>query len=1087
MSMTRARAIEIFLVPLLVSLAPAAVSAQRITGDITGTVTDAAQAVTPGATVTGVCPDTGLTRTTQTDSAGGYSLPDLPVCVYKVRVELQGFKAVTRDVQVAVGSTTKADFSLEVGAREETVTVAGASPIVEFSDKVNSYVDQERIVDLPLSGRDFNSLLGVTPGVQRAPGGGFLAVSIAGARATSNNYMVDGIPNNDRYYGDSVLNQTGVVGVPATLVPMDAISEFTVQQTPSAEFGVKGGAAINVVMKSGTNNLHGSAHYFRHDEWTDSPNFFIKKNGGDTTPIENQQFGGTIGGPIKKDRTFFFGYYEGQRLSVISPYQANVPTLGEIGEARARIAGAGMTTSPIGEALLRYYPTDPSGQIVVEAPSIADMDSFSVKLDHRINSNNMVNGRYFYGNSFQSAPATVGELTPGGDNPSDLFNSVADPTRVNLLGLVWTSTLSPKLILETRFGYSRFSQTIAPNNSVNPDDLGLETGPLDQADFGVPAVYMGYFGYIGGIQGYPITTAPNASSDISSNLTWSKGQHTIKFGGNFQHATTFSVRNRARTGLTINGGGTFDNVDSLVGLLLARFDIASRTFGSTVRHLSQNSIGLYAGDDWKVSPRLTVSLGLRYDLSTALADKDNLTANFIPGEGLVQVGEGVDSLHDIDKNNFGPRAGLAYDLSGDGRTSLRAGYALTYDIPTFGTIHAPNTTFSGLGARAGAFTQPNLDVFSVSLVGAGSFLPDDPRATCIDPRTGVGDYVCAVPGVPIYGPSPSGEPPFNAFSVPSDFQTPKYHYFHVTLQRELFRNNVATVAYVGGRGRDLIMYRDINAPPLGSSGGQTQRPFFNQFPDLGHIIQVTNDSKSWYDSLQLSYRQYGWKGVNTQYNFTLAKCEDFVSSNRGSRTNFPQANNPYDPEDSRGPCDFDVRANFNIGGTYELPNFSNNRLSEGWQVATVFTALSGRPFSPNISSRDRSGQGIGAIRANCSGTIEYDSRDPDNYVTNASSVFSDPPPGTLGTCERNAGRLPGLAQWDFSILKNLRLQNDVRLQFRWEIFNLLNRANFGLLQSTNVRSGIFGTIGSTPDVDAANPVMSQGGARSMQWVLKVLF
>ncbi len=1072
---------------LLAWLAAAGVTAQRITGDITGAIVDTTSAAVPGAAVTGVCAATGVTRTTASDLAGGYRLSDLPVCVYTVRVELPGFKTVSREVQAAVGSTTKADFTLEVGAQQETVTVVSASPLVEFSDEVNSYVDHQRVVDLPLSGRDFNSLLAVTPGVQRLPGGGFLAVSIAGARATSNNYMVDGIPNNDRYYGDSVINQTGVVGVPASLVPMDAIAEFTVQQTPSAEFGIKGGAAINLVMKSGTNTLHGTAHYFRHDDWTDSPNTFIEKNGGETTPIGNQQYGGTAGGPLKKNKTFFFGYVEGQRLSVVSPYLARVPTAGEIASARARIAATGLATSPAGEALLAYYPTSPAGEILVGTPSIADMDSFSVKLDHHINASNTINGRYFFGHSVQSAPATAGELTPAGDHPPDMFNSVADPTRVNLVGLVWTSILGQHAILETRFGYSRFSQTIAPNNAIDPRDLGLDTGALDEADFGVPSVFLGNFGSIGGIESYPLTTAPNASMDMSTNVTWSRGSHTFKFGGNVQRATTFSVRNRARTVLTIAAGGSFDNVDSLVGLLLGRFDIAGRNFGSTERHLSQISTGLYAGDDWKVTPRLTLSMALRYDLSTPLGESRNMAANFLPDRGLVRVGDGLEGLHEIDRNNLGPRAGLAYDVTGDGRTSVRGGYALTYDIPTFGTFHAPFTNFSGLDARAGAFTQPNLGVFSVSLTGAGRFLPDDPRATCVDPRTGDGDYVCALPGVPLYGSNPSGVPPFNAFSVPSDLQTPKYHYFHVTLQRELVRNNVVTVAYVGGRGRALNMYRDINAPALGSSGAQDQRPFYGAFPDLGHIIQVTNDGKSWYDSLQLSYRQNGWNGINTQYSLTLARCEDFVSVDRGSRSSFPQANNPYDPASNRGPCDYDVRANASIGGVYDLPPIGSGRLGTDWQLATVFTALTGRPFTPDIGSRDRSGQGIGAIRANCQGEIEYNPRDPDHYVANAASVFSDPPPGTLGTCGRNAGRLPGLAQWDVSILKNLRLRKDVRLQFRWEIFNVLNRANFGVLQSTNTRSGSFGTIGSTPDVDAANPVMAQGGARSMQWAVKVLF
>ena len=251
--------------------------AQKTTGDITGTVADSTGGLLPGVTVTARCTDTGSTRTVTTDQAGGFTVPELTPCVYKVTSELTGFKTVTRDVQVAVNTVTKADFRLEIGTQSETITVQGASPLVEFSDKLNNNVDTERIQQIPLSGRDFNSLLGVTPGVQRTPGGGFLSVSISGARSTSNNYMIDGISNNDRYYGDSVLNQTGVVGVPATLVPMDAIAEFTVQQTPSAENGVKGGGAVNVVMKSGTNQAHGTAYYFRHDDWTDSPNFFVER------------------------------------------------------------------------------------------------------------------------------------------------------------------------------------------------------------------------------------------------------------------------------------------------------------------------------------------------------------------------------------------------------------------------------------------------------------------------------------------------------------------------------------------------------------------------------------------------------------------------------------------------------------------------------------------------------------------------------------------------------------------------------------------------------------------------------------------
>ncbi|OLC75581.1 MAG: hypothetical protein AUH72_20175 [Acidobacteria bacterium 13_1_40CM_4_65_8] len=1061
----------------------ASILAQKTTGDITGSVTDTTGGVLPGVTVTALCGATGTTRTATTDTQGGYSLPELPICVYKVSVELAGFKTVSREVQVAVNTVAKSDFRLEVGTQSETITVEGVSPLVEFSDKLNNNVDKERIDSIPLSGRDFNSLLAVTPGVQRDPGGGFLAVSISGARHTSNNYMIDGISNNDRYYGDSVLNQTGVVGVPATLVPMDAIAEFTVQQTPSAEFGVKGGGAINVVMKSGTNQPHGTAYYFRHDAWTDSPNFFVKKEGGSTTPVKNQQYGGTFGGPIRKDRTFFFGYYEGQRLAVTSPYQVEVPSAADISAARARIAAAGLTTNSIGENLLKFFPVDPSGKLTVNSANVANMSTFSLKIDHQVNPQNLVNGRFFFGNSYQSAPAFVGELTPA-NGPQDMFNSVTDPTRVALVGVVWNSTLSQRSFLAVRFGYNRISQTIDVNNKVDPASLGLNTGPLDAADFGVPQLALGNFGYIGGVGGYPITTAPTETYDVSASLTQTRDQHTIKVGGNWQMGTNHSVRNRARSVISVTGGGSFDNVDSLVGLLLGRFDSVGRSFGSTSRDMSQQSFGAYINDDWKASSRVTVSVGLRYDINLPLKEVNNLASNFFGDRGLVRIGQGIDRLYDLDKNNFGPRAGIAWDVTGDGRTSVRSGYALTYDLPDFKTIHSPNTTWSGLGARSGAMTNPDLSVFSVTLAGSQAKAPDDRTVTCINPNAAVpsGDFVCVQPGIGIFGSSPTGAPPFNAFAIPTNYKTPMYHYFHGTLQRELFKGNAVTVTYLGSRGREQSWFRDINGPPIGGSFSNPQplRPFASQFPTLGHIIQLTNDGRSWYNAFQISYRQQNWHGINTQYNYTLSKCEDYNSDNSRGRNDFPQANNPY------GPCSFDRRHNFNVGGVYAIPG-ARHAATRGWEVGTVVTALSGRPFTPNVGSRDRSGQDTGSIRADCLADPIYDFTNADGFITNAAQAFGTPANGKLGTCGRNSARLPGLAQWDLNIIKAIQLSGNKRIQARWEIFNLLNRVNLGGAQSTNVRSGLFGTIGSTPDVDSGNPVIAQGGPRSMQWAIKVLF
>src|SRR5215470_2438240 len=354
-----------FLCLVLLSLP---VSAQKITGDIEGDVTDSSGAVVPNATATAENVATNLSRTATSGSNGIFRINDLPIGTYKVSVSAPGFKVTERTVQVSAGGLTHADYMMQVGQRTETVTVEGAAPLVELSGNNNNYVDNAKIESVPLNGRDFNSLLAITPGVQRTPGGGFLAVSINGARTTSNNYLIDGLYNNDRYYGDSSVGQTGVVGIPATLFPPEAIEELGVQETPSAEFGVKGGAPINMVMKSGTNSWHGTAQWVRHTDFADAVNYFAKHSGCDADPnpchttfIRNQQFGGTFGGPIIKDKTFFFLYYEGQRYKSEGVVNRTVVSTADVQSARDAIAAAGLTTTAAGEALLSYFPTSPTG------------------------------------------------------------------------------------------------------------------------------------------------------------------------------------------------------------------------------------------------------------------------------------------------------------------------------------------------------------------------------------------------------------------------------------------------------------------------------------------------------------------------------------------------------------------------------------------------------------------------------------------------------------------------------------------------------------------------------------------------------
>ncbi len=1117
------------LLALAVLLFSLPLAAQKITGDISGDVTDATGAVLPNVSVTAQNVETGFSRTATSSADGNYRLPELPVGNYRVTATAQGFKTLVQNAVVLVGAITHADFKLPVGERTETVEVQGQAPLVDLSPNNNNYVDNLKIENVPLNGRDFNSLLAITPGVQRAPGGGFLAISINGARTTSNNYFIDGLYNNDRYYGDSAVNQTGVVGIPATIFPPEAIQELSVQETPSAEFGVKGGAPINMVMKSGTNSWHGSATWVRHTNFADAASYFSKHNGCSdvgscqSTPLHNNQFGGTFGGPIVKDKTFFFMYYEGQRYSSLAVSSRTVPSTANIQTAINDINNKGLAIDPVGQTLLSYFPTTPTGTFISRVPTTASANGFAIKIDHKLTSSHAISGRYIFGDSLQSAPSIAG-LPAGGSHKPDMFNSIA-PSRAQLVGLSWTWNVSNNKILESRLGYTRFSQIIDVNNKVDPKSLGMDTGPLSPADFGVPYVYMaplGYGGYIGGVQGYPITTRPDSTLDWAEHFSWVKGNHSIRFGGNYQKTYTNSLRNRARTGLFLGYipfSSDGDPITSAVEqLLLGKVDSASRNFGDTHRHLFQKSVGFYIQDDWKIRPRLTLTLGLRYDIFGAMGEQNNIGSNFFPNRGFARLGTDISRLYDLDKSDWGPRAGIAWDVFGNGRTAVRAGYALTYDIPNISAFAAP---YSFARARAGSFSQPDLgqfSSFSVGISGNEATTPDVP-GNCYDPVTGLGDYICISQG-PIFGPSPTGAPPFNAFSIVKDFKTPRLHNYNLSVQQELFRNNVLTVGYSGQRGQNLVIYRDLNATPLGTpcfSGSDCDpfRPYTlnGVAPDLRHIIQATNAGISQYDSMQVSYNQRAWHGLDTQYNLTWSKCFDYNSVNRGGAGDYPQINNPYNPKDSRGLCGHDVRLNFNVGGVYSFPAIphAGQYLGRGWQISTVYTAISGRPFSVLLGGgSDTSGQGLtgDALRAAWDGTpIHYNPRNPDNYINetytaagqpdpcgNISgtgglplSPFYEPCPGTVGNSRRNQLIGPGLSQWDVSLIKNTKLTEKVTLEFRWEVYNVLNRANFYYFPNNTLRGGDLFKLTKTPDVAAGNPVVAQGGPRNMNFALKLLF
>ena len=1171
-------ALTLFLLAALLSAVPA--FAQKITGDITGTVQDTTGAVVKDAKITATNIATGESRSATSSEAGFYRIVELPPGKYKVTVTLQGFKAATREAEVSISAVTLSDFRLEPGQVTETVEVAGVAPLVETTeDRLSTIFESQQVTDLPNNGRDFNNLLDGVPGVQRSPGGGFQSLNINGQRATSNNFAVDGIPNNDRYYGESSLGQAAISGTAAALIPLEGIEEFNVQSNPGVEFGVKGGSVINIGLKSGTNQLHGNFFWDRHTDAFDARNGFASS----VTPFRLNQFGGSGGFPIKKDKAFLFLSYQGFHLKDQFPSQVTLPTKAQIADATECVEhgtnsntsntfqlvpdpsnpghlisvpwtsclngttpGPGSdqifgtaddgTVNSIGANLLSFIPTSATGSEDIVANNTLDLNNFHVKFDYIFNQSHRVSVKYLFGDSLQSQPATTGvplSVGPKATSPN-MWNSVA-PTRAQLAGINYTWTITPTKVLESRLGYQRFSQRIGVNNNIDPNALGLNTGPLgatpqDKENFGVPSVYyLGYFGpsgypVVGGIQGYPIITRPDASYDWQEHFTMIKGNHTIKIGGQYQDAYTKSRRDRARSNLSFYyygfqscaAAGTcpqiFGYVDpttlaplvtqanpvaALNEILLGFAEDSGRSFGVTDRHIFQKSVGLYVQDSWKVKPNFTLEVGVRYDISGALGEHDNLGSNFLPDDpkaatsgpnvGFVSLAQ--QPLYSVDKNNFGPRVGFAWDIFKNGKTVLRSGYSLNYDLPNFGTLAAPQTYFQmWSGTRAGFFTQVPQGIFSIDITST----PADNQAIFGASNALCATFICMSPNEPLYGQNPTATSQGNVVQVVRNFQSPMNHAYNLTIEQEISRNTAFSVAYAGTAGRDLVNWRDLNACPASATLAcdSSRQPFGTRFPQFDHILQLNNDGYSNYNSLQTAFKVRDIHGVTGAVNFTWSRSFDTGSANRGG-TFLSNYQNPYDVSKGYAPSDFDTPWNVNFNVVYAVPRFYRvpRLLGEGWQINSLFRAQDGRPFTV-YTSGDPSNQGLKDTIATYDGSpLDYDFHYAEHGKTAYfnTGAFSAPADGTTGNC-RNCVRQPGISQLDMGIFKTFRFAERYEFKFKWEVFNVFNHAMFATQTPGKVGSSAFGTFFATPDVGIGlNPVLGTGAQRNMQFGIAFSF
>lgn len=1075
------------------------------TGTLSGTVQDQSGAVVAGANVKATNPATSFSRETTSATNGFYRFDQLPVGTYSVSVEAAGFKkSVTQSVALSVNDSLTLDVKLEVGQVSEIVTVSEAPSAVNTETSVvGRTVDNRTLNDLPIlsgaAGRNPLALAPLQAGVM--PAGQVGPFSVNGQRAQSNNFLLDGGDSNDL-----------AINVPDAVSGFspDALQEFRIlTNTYSADYGRNSGAIVALISKSGTNEYHGNLfHFFRNRALNATP--FFNNAAPTFVGLRKPQFnvneyGGTIGGPLHlprfgeggpsiisgKDRTFFFFSYLGFKRRQGVSQTATVPT-----QAQRNIINA--VGTPEAKALLALIPAANSGSTLFSSASNSlDREQFSIRGDHRFSDSNSMFITFFNEDQTFTDPFAFGGSTIPG------FGTVGDLRFTNVVVSDF-HTFSPATVNEFRFSWhQRDTLSVIPLNKTSPAELGIEgLIPDDPSAAGPPRIDITGFSTFGNtIQG-PQGRDDNTFQFVD-NVSHNRGNHHFKFGGeyrNYYQNQTFTFINNGLYVFTGDMGAIF-GLPNIPGLNGALSDFARglpiqyiQNSAGTPRYETQ-SYNAFFQDDWKIRPNLTLNLGVRYELDKPLVDSENRVNTFRPGQqstvfptaplGLVFPGDAgiTDSTYQTDKNNFGPRVGFAWDIFGNGKLALRAGYGLYYD-----TVIA-ETTLQFLTAPPFAI-QP----FSVCTTIDNPF----ENALCSNPIAQPFPFTPASPG--------------DAFDFSSlgtismtindpDFKTPYSHQYNMNIQWEFMKNYLLEVGYVGTMGINLLTRREIN-PALvrdpdefdNNAGDADPRRVFNQgHPDLdafggavfSNITNQETSANSNYNSLQVTLSKRFSDGFYFQNAYTWSHC---IDNSSGLRSNTRW----NDPRADRGNCDQDIRHRNVLSYIYELPLYKDQKgfagkILGGWQISGVTTLQTGTPF--NITEpTDRSLSGAGSDRPDfVGGTVTFfDPRNTDAANGGPNRSFNGTGGGTataatnpffrrvgsgtslaagagrFGTFGRNVFHGPGDIIFDFTMMKRTRVGENKVIEFRSEFFNIFNHANFGN-PNGSIGSVNFGRITTTRD------------------------
>ena len=1018
-----------FVIMLVAALLATSSALAQSTATLQGTVSDAKGAVLPNATVVVRNKSTSTERTTQTDTNGNYQLAALPPGVYSVEVRVQGFKTQVADqVTLEVAKTAVQNFQLDVGAISEQVLVSSDVPVIETATtSVGTVINQRTVQEIPLNGRHFVDLGLLIPGSVTPPQNGFLtaplrgqgsfAFNTAGGREDTVNFMINGVNLNDM-----VQNQI-------TFQPsINTVQEFKVDNsTFSAEYGRNSGAIVNIATRSGTNEYHGELFEFLRNDALDARNFFDARK----PPFHRNQFGLNIGGPLHlprlgeggsgigyngKNRTFFFFSYEGLRQRQGLTLTSNVLTDAQ------RAAATNATTLKLLPLIPRATSVDtviisgvPTlvGRFAGSATAPVNIDQGTGDVSHQFNDKDRLHGYYAFQRDFRGEPNLQGNTLPG-------FGDTRQSHR-QIFTLNETHIFSPNVTNEARLGFNRINITFTPNLQVNPLDFNINEGVTQP--LGLPQISITGFNFnIGGPAGFPQGRA-DTTVVLSDTLNYLRGSHSFKFGG--------EARRFYNNNFTLDTGTfAFANVTSFLNGQANSFSV---TIGDRSSAIIEDSYGAYAMDNFKVRSNLTLELGLRYDWNKTPTERYDRFVVFDPAtRSLVRVGSGIDKVHRENNQNFQPRLGIAWDPFKDGKTSVRAAYAVLADQPVTNVV-TPLTS-----------NPPLADPRSFS--GAITFQ---------NART-----VAAAAGL-----APS--------NVDPDFHNAYVQSWNLNIQREVARDLGVTIGYFGTKGTHLRISRNINQPINGV------RPFvrlsssdpFAPNALLNNITQIEGTGNSSYNALWLTASKRLSRGFQFNASYTFSKSIDYNSLNSQGVI----VQNSYDLQDSRGLSDFDARHRFVFSGIYEAP-FHGNQLVEGWQLGAIVQSQSGNPVNIVINNSTFTGVN-NTVRPDVTGPIAILGT-PNRWFDTAPFIV---PVGRFGSLGRNVVIGPGFNNTDFSVIKRTKLTERQLIEFRWEVFDIFNHANFGQ-PGRVVGSANFGQITNTRFATG-----DSGSSRQMQFALKYKF